>query len=642
MRLMPALLALALPMTAQAPLPEILRRPSVDLHSAAQLGGPVVRHLDLDLKADFAAHRLEGTAAWTLAAAPAEPSTLRLDGRDLEIRTVAVSRDGRAWRRTTFRVVPVSAALGQRIEVQVPKGCSHVRLAYRTSDHAAGLQWLAPEQTAGKRQPFLFTQAQAIQARSFVPCQDSPSVRLTFTARLRTPKALRALMAADFDRAAPRTGDYRFHLDQPIPSYLLAFAIGDLDFQALSPRTGVWAEPSMLAGAAKELEDTEAMVKAAEARFGPYPWGRYDLLVLPPSFPFGGMENPRLTFATPTILAGDKSLVSLVAHELAHSWSGNWTTNATWRDFWLNEGVTTYVERRILEDLYGRPRAEMEALLGLKDLQTALASLKPGYQKLVPDLGPEDPDDAYSVVPYEKGALLLRRLEEAYGREAFDAWLRRWFQDHPLRSADTAAFLDHVTRHLLAKDPAKAPDFAAWLLEPGLPADAPKPRSDAFAKVEAQADRWMAGEPAPGKAKGEATMAGYDLDSAKRLVDPAGWSTQEWIHFLQVLPPLRQEPMTALDRAFHLTEAGNAEIAHVWLLKAIEAGYAPAWPRLERYLIQIGRRRLILPLYQALLKTPEGAARARAIYAQARPGYHPSAQAAVDGLMAPRPAAPTP
>ncbi len=531
----------------------------------------------------------------------------------------------------------MSEALGQRLEVQVPKGHAQVKLTYRTSDHAAGLQWLSPAQTEGKRHPFLFTQAQAIQARSFVPCQDSPGVRITFRARLRTPRALRALMAADFDRTAPRTGDYRFRLDQSIPSYLLAFAVGDLDFKPLSGRTGVWAEPGMLAGAARELEDTEAMVKAAEALFGPYPWGRYDLLVLPPSFPFGGMENPKLTFATPTILAGDKSLVSLVAHELAHSWSGNWTTNATWRDFWLNEGTTTYVERRLLEALYGRPRAEMEALLGLKDLERDLAALKSGYQKLVTDLGEEDPDEAYSQVPYEKGALFLRRLEEAYGREAFDGWLRSWFRDHALQSVTTGTFLTHLQKGLLARNPAQAPDLAAWLLEPGLPADAPRPRSEAFERVEAQAARWMAGETAPGGAKGQVPVAGYDLDSARRLLDPKGWTTQEWVHFLQVVAPLRQEPMTALDRAFHLTEAGNAEIAHVWLLRAIEAGYPPAWDRLERYLIQIGRRRLILPLYQALLKTPEGAARARAIYAKARPGYHPSAQAAVDALMAPTP-----
>ncbi|HJV22287.1 MAG TPA: M1 family metallopeptidase [Holophagaceae bacterium] len=630
MRTFALLAALALPAMAQTPLPEALLRPGADVHTAAHLGGPTVRHLDLDLNVDFAAHRLGGTATWTLKAAPKAATTLNLDGRDLEIQAVATSRDAKAWRPAPFKVVPVSKALGQRIEVKVPKGHGLVRLTYRTSDHAGGLQWLEPAQTAGKRHPFLFTQAQAIQARSFVPCQDGPSVRLTFTARFHTPKELRALMAADFDRAAPRNGDYRFRLDQPVPSYLLAFAVGDLDFQPLGPRTGVWAEPSMLAKSAQELEDTEAMVKATEALYGPYAWGRYDLLMLPPSFPFGGMENPKLTFATPTILAGDKSLVSLVAHELAHSWSGNLVTNATWRDFWLNEGFTTYVERRILEAVYGRKLAEMEAVLGAQDLKEDLAHVDPAFRPLLPAMGEHDPDDAYSRIPYEKGALLLRRLEEAYGRPAFDAWLRSWFQDHALQSVHTSEFLAHVRKHLLSQAPDKAPDLAAWLTEGTYPADAPRPESPAFAAVEAQARRWSQGEgqpPKPGR------PAGYDMDSPKRLIDPTGWTTQEWLHFLRVLPRLQQTPMAALDRAFHLTDTGNAEIAHQWLLMCIRAGYEPAWPRLERYLVEIGRRKLIVPLYQELLTTPEGTARAKAIYAAARPGYHPIAQATLDTLL---------
>jgi leukotriene-A4 hydrolase len=632
MRPLPLLLALALPLMAQTPAADLLRTPGVDVHSAAHLGGPTVRHLDLDLKVDFTAHRLEGRADWTLAKAPKAATTLNLDARDLEMHTAATSLDGKAWKPAPFKVLPVSEALGQRLEVQVPQGHRHVRLTYRTSDHAGGLQWLEPAQTAGKRHPFLFTQAQSIQARSFVPCQDGPGVRITFTARIRTPKELRALMAADmdFDPKGPRTGDYRFHLNQPLPSYLLAFAVGDLDFQPLSARTGVWAEPSMLARSAKELEDTEAMVKATEKLYGPYPFGRYDILMLPPSFPFGGMENPKLTFATPTILAGDKSLVSLIAHELAHSWSGNLVTNATWRDFWLNEGFTTYVERRIVEAVYGRKLAEMEAVLGRQDLEADLAAMKPEHRSLLPEMGTADPDDAYSRIPYEKGALLLRRLEETYGRAAFDTWLKRWFKDHAFRSVTTATFVAHVSKHLLAQDPTKAPDLTAWLTGPTLLPDAPKPQSPAFAAVEAQVKRWSEGDgatPRPGEA------AGYDLDSAKRLIDPTGWSTQEWLHFLRALPPLQPTPMAALDKAFHLTDTGNAEIAHQWLLRCIRAGYEPAWPRLERYLVEIGRRKLIVPLYAELLKTPEGTARAKAIYAKARPGYHPMAQNTLDGLL---------
>jgi aminopeptidase N len=599
---------------------------SMDLHTAARLGGPTVKHLDLDLSVDFKAHRLAGTAAWSFAPVP-EASTLHLDARALEVYSVEASADGKAWTKAAFTMAdgPIPD-LGQDLQVQLAQGASRVRIHYRTSDHATGLQWLEAAQTAGKKQPFLFSQAQAIHARSFVPCQDSPGIRITYAARLRTPKALRAVMAASFDAKAPRTGDYRFRMEQPIPAYLLALAVGDLKFQPLGARTGVWAEPSVLPKAAKELEDTEKMVAATEALFGPYRWGRYDLLILPPSFPFGGMENPRLTFATPTILAGDKSLVSLVAHELAHSWSGNLVTNATWRDFWLNEGFTTYVERRILEAVYGRDRAEMEAVLGVQTLRRVLAENPPEFQKLYTDLGTHDPDDASTEIPYEKGALLLRQIEAKVGRPAFDRWLRDWFDGRAFQSVTTAAFVAHLRKGLPA-----APDPDPWLLEPGFPSGAAEPTSGAFAAVDAQVARWMKGNDAPSKFASGA--AGYDLDSAKCLVHPEGWSTQEWLHFLRALPGLGQEPMTALDRAFHLTDSGNAEIAHQWLLLCIRSHYAPADEKLEAYLLKIGRRKLIVPLYQELAKTPEGLARARAIYAKARPGYHPIAQNTLDGLL---------
>lgn len=631
-------LALVLPMTAQEP-ESADRRPTpmpvrpdyigssvrVDVQSVAHLGGPRVRHLDLDLTVDMTAHRLKGTATWTLEAVAEGEAALHLDARALEISAVESSADAKHWAAARYAVeAGPTPALGQDVQVQVPRGALFIRLHYRTSNEATGLQWLSPSQTSGKKLPFLFSQAQAIHARSFYPCQDGPGVRFTYAARLRTPKELRAVMAAQFDAKAPRNGDYRFRMDHPIPSYLLAFAVGDLQFKPLGKRTGVWAEPSVLPKAAKELEDTEKMVEATEALFGPYRWGRYDLLMLPPSFPFGGMENPKLTFATPTILAGDKSLVSLVAHELAHSWSGNLVTNATWRDFWLNEGFTTYVERRIVEAVYGRPRAEMEAVLGVQSLRRALEGMEPEFQKLYVNLGTRDPDDAFSEIPYEKGALLLRKLEESAGRAAFDPWLRAWFDGHAFQSVTTSDFLEH-----LQKLP-KAPDIDAWLSQPGFPPQAPSPNSDAFSKVDAQVARWMAGDGHPPK-PGEA--AGYDLDSAKRLIHPEGWTTQEWLHFLRALPPLGQESMTALDRAFHLTESGNAEIAHVWLLLSIRNGYSPAEARLERYLMEIGRRKLILPLYQELAKSPEGLTRAKAIYAKARPGYHPIAQSSLDPLL---------
>jgi aminopeptidase N len=414
-----------------------------------------------------------------------------------------------------------------------------------------------------------------------------------------------------------RTG-YSFNMPQAIPPYLIALAAGDIAFKSLGARTGVYAEPATLDKAAREFEDTEKMVVATEKLYGPYRWDRYDILVLPPSFPIGGMENPRLTFATPTVLAGDKSLVSLIAHELAHSWSGNLVTNATWRDFWLNEGFTTYLERRVTEAIYGRGREEMEAALALRNLKEEMDDLPDADEILHVDLTGRDPDEGFTSVPYEKGALFLRLLEETFGRERFDQFLKGYFDRFAFQSITTDDFIAHLKKNLLDPNPqlaAKIP-LDEWINKPGLPASAPKPQSDAFAKVEAQAKEWFEGKAAAAK------------------LQTKQWSTQEWLHFLQFLPKqLTANQLKELDQAFGLTKIGNAEIAHQWLLISIRNNYETAYPRLEEYLTSIGRQKLIKPLYEELVKTPAGKERALKIYARARPGYHPIAQTSVDKIV---------
>jgi len=415
---------------------------------------------------------------------------------------------------------------------------------------------------------------------------------------------------------------------QAIPSYLLALGVGDLRFRSLGPRTGVYAEPPVIDLAAKELSDTEKMVVATERLYGPYRWGRYDILVLPPSFPYGGMENPRLTFATPTILAGDKSLVSLVAHELAHSWSGNLVTNATWRDFWLNEGFTTYLERRILEVVYGRPREEMEAALGLRDLNEEIAGLDDRDEILHIDLKGRDPDDGSTDIPYEKGALFLRHLEGTFGRVRFDRFLKSYFNHFAFQSITTEQFVAYLKQNLLAKEPALAArvPIDEWINQPGIPAGAPQPASPAFARVEEAAKRWLRGE----------------LAAAK--IPTARWTTQEWLHFLKTVQDEvstrsgsdrvnAADRMVELDKAFHLTRSGNSEIAFQWLLMSIRNRYEPATQRLEEFLTTIGRRKFIKPLYEELAKTPEGKERALAIYRRARSTYHPIAVTTIDDVL---------
>ena len=428
-----------------------------------------------------------------------------------------------------------------------------------------------------------------------------------------------ALMSAENDPQASRSGEYHFKMTQPIPSYLIALAVGDLEFKPLGSRTGVYAEPSIAAKAAKEFEDTEKMLVATEKLYGPYRWGRYDLLVLPPSFPYGGMENPRLTFATPTIIAGDKSLVSLVAHELAHSWSGNLVTNATWSDFWLNEGFTTYVTQRIIEAVYGPERAAMEEVLERQELMELLKTLPEPDQILHINLAGRNPEEGVTDIPYAKGAAFLRHLEKAYGRARFDAFVRSYFDHFSFQSIRTSDFVNYLNQHLVTSGgeagPSKVP-VEEWIYKPGIPASAPQPSSPVFARVEQQAQQWLNGQ----------------LPASK--LQTASWSYHEWQHFLRTLPtPLPKERMAQLDAAFRFSRSGNSEILHQWLLMAIRSDYAPAYPKLEEFLVSVGRRKFLKPLYSELVKTEAGRLRAMTIYRKARPGYHPIAVATLDEIL---------
>ena len=593
-----------------------------DVHSYSNPNQIKVKHVDLDWKVLFDQKILQGSATLTIERTPpidARANILSLDTRDLKIEKAEISANGKTFQAAEFNLGNADKILGASLNIKISSDTKFVRVFYSTSPNASGLQWLSPAQTAGKKQPFMFSQAQAIHARSFIPVQDSPAVRVTYTARVRTPKNLLAVMSAENNsQNAPRTGDYRFKMTKAIPPYLIAIAVGDLKFQSLGRRTGVYTEPSMLKKSAFELADTEKMVIATEKIYGAYRWGRYDLLVLPPSFPYGGMENPVLTFATPTILAGDKSLVSLIAHELAHSWSGNLVTNATWRDFWLNEGFTTYLERRIIEAVYGVNRREMEAKLARTSLEQELAGADARDQILHIDLNGRDPDDGATGIPYEKGALFLRYLEEKFGRAKFDKFVRSYFDKHAFQSITTETFKAYLKENLLDKNPniVSQAEIDEWIEQAGLPKNAPQPQSDAFTKVENQAKNFMDGK-------------ALSVNLMKK-----NWVTQEWLHFLKSLPEkLGTGKMAELDKTFNFTKIGNSEIAFQWLMMSIKNNYSAAYPRLEEFLITIGRRKFVRPLFLELVKTSEGTTRAKAIYAKSRAGYHPITQTSVDAIL---------
>ena len=599
---------------------------SQDESSYAEPDKVIVKDLQLDLNVDFDQKRIGGIATYALEWKSKDAAQLVLDTRELSIKKVeAVAADGAAT-PLQFELAPADKVFGSKLTIQTPEQPASVRISYHTAPTASGLQWLEPSMTEGKKLPFMFSQSQAIHARSWVPLQDTPSVRFTYSAHVTSRPDVMVLMSADNDPQAARDGDYSFKMPQPIPSYLLAIAAGDLVFEPISGRSGVWAEPTMVAKAVKEFEDTEKMIGAAEKLYGEYRWGRYDMLVLPPSFPFGGMENPRLTFATPTVIVGDKSLVSLVAHELAHSWSGNLVTNASWKDIWLNEGFTTYVQARITEALYGAEMAEMEREIDQTDLLAEVKDMSPADQALaLPPLTERDPDDALSQVAYVKGAWFLQFLEQRFGREVFDPFLRGWFDDHAFQSANTDQFVEYLKKNLLPKNPTAVTEaeLHAWLDEPGIPAFAPKARSRGFAVVDT------------------ARIAFLGSDMVPNVQVTGQWGTQEWVRFIDGLgKTLPVEKLAQLDKAYHFTGTANGEIAMRWYPLAIRSGYGEAQAAAGEFIQRVGRRKLVLPIYAELLKTPEGLAFAKDVFARAKPGYHPITTASVEDMIAKAEAAP--
>ena len=584
-----------------------------DSHSYARPLEARVTHVALELAADFASRTMSGTATLDVRSAPTARE-LVLDTRDLTIRSVT-NGGGAPLPFTLGAIDPVH---GAPLTIQ-HGGAERVRISYATAPGAPALQWLTPDQTAGKAQPFLFSQGQAILNRSWIPTQDSPGIRQTWEAAVTVPAPLTAVMSAEMltprgEPAGPGRTRYRFRMDKPVAPYLIALAVGDLAFRATGPRTGVWAEPVTLPKAADEFADLEKMVTAAEGLYGPYRWGRYDLLVLPPAFPFGGMENPRLTFVTPTVLAGDRSLTSLVAHELAHSWSGNLVTNATWDDFWLNEGFTVYFENRIMEALYGRERAAMLADLGWSDLQSALTDNAGPDTALHLDLAGRDPDEGLTDIAYEKGATFLRTLEAAVGRERWDAYLTGYFDRYAFQPQTTARFRADLLANQFGGDEAAMARVGVdqWLYQPGLPANAVHITSPAFQRVDTLAAAFVAGGAAPAEWE--------------------SWTTQERQRFLAALPrTLQADRLAALDRAYGLNDTGNSELRYGWLQLALPNGYAPARASAERFLLGQGRRKFVAPLFETLLTDDPDAA--QALYARARPGYHAVTTATVDTTL---------
>lgn len=586
-----------------------------DPHSFSKPEEAVISHLNWEASVDFNTKTIQAIARFTIQTDP-KAKEIILDTKNLSIK--------RVWRNekdtVDFEIKAEDSILGSALHIPLAKDTKTISIQYQTSPNAEALQWLSAEQTAGQ-QPFLFTQSQAILCRSWIPIQDSPGIRFTFEANVKVPEGNLALMSAENPQEMDSLGAYRFKMEQPIPPYLMALAVGNLEYHRTGTETGIYAEPETMEKAVVDLEDLQDFLDIAEKLYGDYRWGQFDVLVLPPSFPFGGMENPRITFATPTILSGDKSLVSLIAHELAHSWSGNLVTNATWNDFWLNEGFTVYFENRIMEELYGKDYAEMLASISLKELREDSQELidegKPKDTHLKLDLAGRDPDEGMTAIAYDKGYFFLKHLEELAGRENFDKFLKRYFNEYAFQIINTEQFLLYLEQNLFGKYDKEFPSELAsdWVYGPGIPDNLPVPESDRFMKVEQSSADWL---------------NSGNIDT----LDTQDWSTHEYLHFFHQLPDSLEYGMVkSLDDKFDFTNSGNAEILTEWFLLAIKKDYRAAYGSMETFLIHTGRKKFLMPIYSELIKTETGKRLAVAVYKKARKNYHYVSYNSLDKLL---------
>lgn len=586
----------------------------VDEHSYSKPELAVVKHLDLDIKVDFDTQTISGKASWTIDNI-SKGNEIIFDENTLNITKVTLGDDEK---ETKFELGADTEFHGKPLHITIEPNTTKVNIYYNTTKDGVALQWLKPEQTADKKKPFVFSQGESVWSRTWIPCQDSPGIRFTYNAKVTVPKDLLAVMSAVNPQKKNDTGVYTFKQDKAIPSYLMAIAVGDIEFQAIDNRTGVYAEPSMLKKSAWEFAELGKMVNAAEKLYGPYRWGRYDVLVLPPSFPYGGMENPNLTFLTPGIIAGDRSLTSLLAHELGHSWSGNLVTNATWDDIWLNEGFTTYVEHRIGEAIFGKKEFEMQNVITNKELTDNVAE----YGDTNPDtrlkvsLTGRNPDDGISQIPYVKGYAFLRVIENAVGRDKFDPFIKNYFDSHAFQSITTEDFVKYLNDNLIKDDKALADKIKLddWIYKPGIPSNILPVSSADFDAIDAIQKSWR-----------ETGVTGL----SKKIT-----TTAEKQHFIDHLPAdINEKEMEAIDTEFNFTKGGNFIIKRQWFVQALRHQYKPAYPAIEQFLIGISRTGSVMMLYKEMVKTPEGKVWAKQVFDKAKSGYHATTIQAVEGIL---------
>jgi len=582
-----------------------------DTHSYARPTDAVITHLDLNVVVNFEKQVLRGEATYQFK--HTKGNTLMLDTRGLDIASVADQNNA----PLRFKHLGNDSLRGQALVIMFEENTTSIKVSYSTTQASAGLQWLSAEQNDAKT-PFLYSQGQAILTRSWIPIQDSPAIRITYNAKVTVPEGMVALMSAlgNVQERNPKQTTFEFKQPYSIPAYLIALAVGDLEFKKVTANAGIYALPKVLPEAASEFQEVGKMISAAEKLCGPYEWQRFDVLVLPASFPFGGMENPMLTFATPTILAGDRSLVSLIVHELVHSWSGNLVTNANWNDFWLNEGWTVYLERRIVEMLYGKDMAQMMEVLGFQDLKATIADMPKNSADsgLRLKLEGRDPDDGMTDVAYERGAMVIKNLETAWGRGAFDPFIRAYFKEHRFQSLTTDRFIAFTTKYAETHE-LTMPDLFSMTIAVGEPHPTYKIFSPRMAEIEKARMGFLTGK----------SIADFGVEK---------WTAQERQYFLRILSaPLTPAQLKDIDVALKLNDSKNSEVNFEWYMICIRNGHMAIQPQLDEFLGLVGRRKFILPLYKTMFETKAWNEWATERYKTYRNRYHSITSGSVDKLM---------
>jgi aminopeptidase N len=594
---------------------------SIDSHTYSNFNEIRTVHLHLDLEVNFKNNTIYGVARHEMNKHNSDKAIFDIKG--LEIQKVTLGKDQE--KNTDFVIGKNDELIGQSLTVSVNEDTKYINIYYQTTEKTEALDWLPPELTAGKKHPYMYTQGQAILTRSWIPIQDTPMNRITYSADVQVPHGLMAVMSASNPVKKHPKGRYHFEMNQRIPAYLIALAVGDMTYTPLGNKCGVYSEPEMAEAAAYEFVDVPKMMEVAENMYGDYQWDQYDIVILPYSFPFGGMENPRLTFANPTIIAGDRSLVSVIAHELAHSWSGNLVTNATWNDFWLNEGFTVYFEHRIMEEIYGKETADILAIISYQELEVALEDIEnsdhPEDSQLKLQLEGRNPDDGMTDIAYVKGAFFLRTLESIVGREKFDKFLSKYFTEHAFKTITTENFITYLDENLLIPNDLEF-DAKEWIYKPGIPENCIKVTSTRLDEMKTIAMELNSGE--------------ASIPSAFKNKKRDDFITQEWQAFIRgIEPSVNVSALKQLDNQFEFSDAANPAIQSEWFQLAIRAGYKEARPAMKKYLCKIGRRWFIEGVYITMMESIDKSdhAFAKEVFEEAKMNYHFVSRATIEEII---------